>query len=104
MMFRKLLLSDSRLERMLIDDPDRFEKVITKYPSIADRFDNDANLFSSGAREALREAFAPPADLTERLNARITSVFDAPSASATAFDLLGLGLATVKELTKDDSL
>ena len=86
---------------MLVDNPERFEKIITKYPDIADRFDS-GSVFSGSAVAALKEAFAPPADLADRLNLRINRVYDSPSAAATAFDLLGLGLATVKELTKDD--
>ncbi len=99
---QRLRLSSSRLERMLETDPDRFERVLARYPSIGDRFDT-GNLLPDTARAALREAFAPPDDLTERLHARLSATLDSPTARSTALDLLGLGLATVRELTRDDS-
>ena len=101
MIGRPFRLSDARLERLLEHDPERFEKLLSNDPSIADRFEG-RRILSASAVEVLRDAFAPPADLATRLNARLTSAFDSPSARATAFDLLGLGLATVRELTRDD--
>ena len=98
---QRLRLSTARLERMLENDPDRFERVLRRYPSVGDRFES-GDLFSADARAALREAFSPPDDLTERLNARLSAALDSPSARSTALDLLGLGLATVRELTRDD--
>lgn len=99
--FQRFRLSDQRLERLLENDPDKFEQLLERHPSIADRFEGE-RLFSDETVAALRDSFAPPADLADRLRARITSTFDTPSAAATAFDLLGLGLATVRELTRDD--
>ncbi len=97
---RRYRLSDSRLERLLDTDPDKFERLLVRDPSLADRLDV-GRLFSDEARSALREAFAAPADLTERLIERLAT-FDAPTARSTALDLLGLGLATVRELTRDE--
>lgn len=101
MIGRPFGLSGARLERILEHHPERFEKLLAGDPSIADRFEG-GRLLSASAVDVLRDAFAPPADLAERLNARLASAFDSPSARATAFDLLGLGLATVRELTRDD--
>ena len=92
--------SAARLERLLETNPDKFEKLLARDPSIADRFEQ-GRLLPDAAVQALREAFAPPADLADRLRSRLES-FAAPSARATALDLLGLGLATVRELTRDD--
>lgn len=97
----RIRLSTSRLERILENDPDRFERLLTRYPSIADRFES-GSLLSPDARDALREAFAAPDDLVERLNARLHTALDSPTARSTALDLLGLGLATVRELIRDD--
>ncbi len=98
---QRLRLSTARLERLLENDPDGFERVLRRHPSIADRFER-GDLFPPEARAALREAFAPPDDLTERLNARLSAALDSPNARAAALDLLGLGLATVRELSRDD--
>ncbi len=98
---QRLRLSQARLERMLENDPDGFERALRRHPSIADQFER-GDLFPPDARAALREAFAPPDDLTERLNARLSAALDSPTARSTALDLLGLGLATVRELTRDD--
>lgn len=99
-MIGRVRLSTARLERLLETDPDKFEKLLARDPSIADRFEQD-RLLPDSAVQALREAFAPPADLADRLRVRMEA-FAAPSARATALDLLGLGLATVRELTRDD--
>ena len=98
---RRLRLSTARLERMLENDPDGFERILRRYPAIGDRFET-GDLFPAEARAALREAFAPPDDLNERLNVRLSAAFDSPTARSAALDLLGLGLATVRELTRDD--
>jgi hypothetical protein len=93
-------LTDVRLEQLLESDPARFERLIERNPSLADRLDH-GRLLSDDARAALREAFAPPADLAERLRNRLAAL-DEPTARSTALDLLGLGLATVRELTRDE--
>ncbi len=99
--FLRLRLSTNRLERMLENDPDGFERILRRHPSVGDRFER-GDLFPADARASLREAFAPPDDLTERLNARLNAALDSPTARSAALDLLGLGLATVRELTRDD--
>lgn len=98
---RRLRFSTTRLERILVNDPERFARLLANHPSIGDQFD-DGSLLRSDHRELLRDAFAPPADLTERLIARLSVDLDSPTARSTALDLLGLGLATVRELTRDD--
>lgn len=98
---RRLHLTEARLDRMLLADPDRFAKLLAKHPAIGDRFESEP-LLRPDTRQLLREAFAPPADLTARLTARLSADLDSPTARSTALDLLGLGLATVRELTRDD--
>ncbi len=97
---RRLRFTDAQLDQLLDTDPDRFERLLERQPSLADRLDR-GRLLSDDARAAVREAFAPPADLAERLRSRLASL-DAPTARSTTLDLLGLGLATVRELTRDE--
>lgn len=97
---RHVRMTDTRLERLFDRDPERFEQIVARNPSLADRLDV-GRLLPDDARAALREAFAPPADLTERLTLRL-AMLDAPTARSTALDLLGLGLSTVRELTRDE--
>jgi hypothetical protein len=98
-MMSRFRLTDARLEQLLETDPQRFERLIERNPALADRFEQP-RLLSDDARAALRDAFAPPADLAERLRTRLAAL-DEPTARSTALDLLGLGLATVRELTRD---
>jgi hypothetical protein len=86
----------ARLERWLRDDPERVERHLRRHPEAADLLDQ-ATALGADLRAALSEAVALPADLLERLTARVDGLGDT-GAPTTVLDLLGGGIAAMRML------
>jgi hypothetical protein len=87
-------VSVARLEKWLIDDPDRFERYIGRHPEAADLLDTATEL-AADVRTALFDAVQMPVDLSARLLADVRGAGDSGPGTI-VMDMLGGGLATVK--------
>ena len=88
--------SPAKLDRWLERDPDRFARYLAAHPEIADRYD-DLTRLGNETKDALVAALDVPFDLAARLRTRLAASDDT-SPTAVVFDLVGLGVATIREL------
>jgi hypothetical protein len=102
--------SPQRLERLLLDNPEKFERYLTRFPELADHFEatNPLKGLSAKGREAfdvaLDSALAVPNDLALRLRQQITSAQRETSSLAVLLDVAGVGVSTLSNLINDEPI
>jgi hypothetical protein len=98
--------SQKRLEQMLLSNPARFEKYLTRYPDIADQFESANPLagITDSARRVFDNAIDLPADLANRLRKRIAESQSETTPFAVLLDIAGVGAATIRLLVDDTPL
>jgi hypothetical protein len=97
--------SQKRLEQLLLSNPARFEKYLTRYPDIADQFEanNPIAGIADSARRVFDSAIDIPTDLATRLRNRIAESQSETTPFAVLMDLAGVGVATLRLVVVDDT-
>lgn len=90
-------VSVTRLERWLVEDPDRLERYLTRHPDAAELLEQSTAL-ASDIRAALTEALSIPSGLAERLLADARQAGDS-AAPTVVLDLMASGIATLRLLS-----
>lgn len=98
--------SEKRLNKLLMTNPEKFERYLIAYPDIADTFEATNPLSGMGVsvRRAFDAALDVPNDLAVRLRARMTQAQSETSTLAIVLDLAGVGIATLGVLADEDPL